>query len=144
MYKFIIITLLSVIFVISCSGDKSEARISLENYLIHLKNEEFQKAYEYMSNNLKEKCEFNEFENKASNNYEAIKHSRIIYSGERVGNKKVKIEFIIKIDETEVNLFDLQIMDPYASEETATFIPESNNWKLDNLIWPVDWCEDIK
>ena len=44
----------------------------------------------------------------------------------------------------EVNLFDLQIMDPYASEETATFISESNNWKLDNLIWPVDWCEDIK
>jgi len=59
-------------------------------------------------------------------------------------SQKVKIEFIIKIDEMEVNLFDLQIMDPYASEETAIFISESNNWKLDNLIWPVDWCEDIK
>ena len=144
MNKFIILTFLSIIFIISCSGDKSEARISLENYLTHLKNEEFQKAYSYMSNNLKEKCEFNEFENKASSNYEAIKHSRIIYSGERVSNEKVKIEFIIKIDEMEVNLFDLQIMDPYASEETAIFISESNNWKLDNLIWPVDWCEDIK
>ena len=144
MNKFIILTFLSIIFIISCSGDKSEARISLENYLTHLKNEEFQKAYSYMSNNLKEKCEFNEFENKALSNYEAIRHSRIIYSGERVSNEKVKIEFIIKIDEMEVNLFDLQIMDPYASEETATFISESNNWKLDNLIWPVDWCEDIK
>ena len=109
-----------------------------------MKNEEFKEAYSFMSNNLKEKCEFNEFENKASGNYEAIKHSRIIYSGERVSNEKVKIEFIIKIDEMEVNLFDLQIMDPYASEETAIFISESNNWKLDNLIWPVDWCEDIK
>ncbi len=144
MNKFLILTFLSIIFIISCSGDKSEARISLENYLTHLKNEEFQKAYSYMSNNLKEKCEFNEFENKALSNYEAIRHSRIIYSGERVSNEKVKIEFIIKIDEMEVNLFDLQIMDPYASEETATFISESNNWKLDNLIWPVDWCEDIK
>jgi len=143
MNKFIIITFL-FIFIISCSGDKSEARISLENYLTHLKNEEFKEAYSFMSNNLKEKCEFNEFENKASGNYEAIKHSRIIYSGERVSNEKVKIEFIIKTDETEVNLFDLQIMDPYASEETAIFISESNNWKLDNLIWPVDWCEDIK
>ena len=144
MNKFIILTFLSIIFIISCSGDKSEARISLENYLTHLKNEEFQKAYSYMSKNLKEECVFNEFENKALNNYEAIKHSRIIYSGERVSNEKVKIEFIIKIDEMEVNLFDLQIMDPYASEETAIFISESNNWKLDNLIWPVDWCEDIK
>ena len=143
MNKFIIITFL-FISIISCSGDKSEARISLENYLTHLKNEEFKEAYSFMSNNLKEKCEFNEFENKASSNYEAIKHSRIIYSGERVSNEKVKIEFIIKIDEMEVNLFDLQIMDPYASEETAIFISESNNWKLDNLIWPVDWCEDIK
>ena len=143
MNKFIIITFL-FIFVISCSGDKSDVRISLENYLTHLKNEEFKEAYSFMSNNLKEKCEFNEFENKASSNYEAIKHSRIIYSGERVSNEKVKIEFIIKIDEMEVNLFDLQIMDPYFSEETAIFISESNNWKLDNLIWPVDWCEDIK
>ena len=140
MNKFIIITFL-FIFIISCSGDKSEARISLENYLTHLKNEEFKEAYSFMSNNLKEKCEFNEFENKASGNYEAIKHSRIIYSGERVSNEKVRIEFIIKM---EVNLFDLLIMDPYASEETAIFISESNNWKLDNLIWPVDWCEDIK
>ena len=143
MNKFIIITLL-FIFVISCSGDKSDARISLENYLTHLKNEEFKQAYSYMSNNLKEKCEFNEFENKASSNYEAIEHSRIIYSGERVSNEKVRIEFIIKIDEMEVNLFNLQIMDPYASEETAIFISESNNWKLDNLIWPVDWCEEVK
>ena len=143
MNKFIIIIFL-FIFVISCSGDKSDVRISLENYLTHLKNEEFKQAYSYMSNNLKEKCEFNEFENKASSNYEAIEHSRIIYSGERVSNEKVRIEFIIKIDEMEVNLFNLQIMDPYASEETATFISESNNWKLDNLIWPVDWCEEVK
>jgi len=143
MNKFLILTILSI-FIFSCSGEKSGARISLENYLIHLKNEEFQKAYSYMSKNLKEECVFNEFENKALNNYEAIKHSRIIYSGERVSNEKVKIEFIIKIDEMEVNLFDLQIMDPYVSEETAIFISESNNWKLDNLIWPVDWCEDIK
>tara|TARA_B100000941_G_scaffold39778_1_gene23853 strand:+ start:229 stop:660 length:432 start_codon:yes stop_codon:yes gene_type:complete len=143
MNKFIILTFLAI-FVFSCSGDKSDARISLENYLIHLKNEEFQKAYSYMSKNLKDKCEFNEFKNKASNNYDAIKHSRIIYSGERLNNEKVRIEFIIKIDEREVNLFDLQIMDPYASEETATFIYEANNWKLDNLIWPVDWCEEIR
>ena len=143
MNKFLILTLLSI-FIFSCSGEKSGARISLENYLTHLKNEEFQKAYNHMSNNLKERCLFNEFENKALSNYEAIKHSRIIYSGERASNEKVRIEFIIKIDEMEVNLFDLQIMDPYASEETATFIFESNNWKLDNLIWPVDWCEEIK
>ena len=91
MNKFIIITFL-FIFIISCSGDKSEARISLENYLTHLKNEEFKEAYSFMSNNLKEKCEFNEFENKASGNYEAIKHSRIIYSGERVSNEKVRID----------------------------------------------------
>ena len=65
MNKFIIITFL-FFFIISCSGDKSEARISLENYLTHLKNEEFKEAYSFMSNNLKEKCEFNEFENKVS------------------------------------------------------------------------------
>ena len=143
MNKFLIFTIL-FIFIFSCSGEKSGARISLENYLIHLKNEEFQEAYSHMSKNIKEKCAFNEFENKALSNYEAIKHSRIIYSGERAIKEKVRIEFIIKIDESEVNLFDLQIMDPYASQETATFIFESNNWKLDNLIWPVDWCEEIK
>ena len=143
MNKYLILSLLSI-FIFSCSGEKSDARITLENYLTHLKNEEFQKAYNYMSKNLKEKCLFNEFEDKALSNYEAIKYSRIIYSGERASNEKVRIEFIIKTDEREVNLFDLQIMDPYASEETATFISESNNWKLDNLIWPIDWCEEIK
>ena len=143
MNKFLILTLLSI-FIFSCSGEKSGARISLENYLTHLKNEEFQKAYNHLSNNLKERCLFNEFENKALSNYEAIKHSRMIYSGERASKEKVRIEFIIKTDEREVNLFDLQIMDPYVSEETATFIFESNNWKLDNLIWPINWCEEIK
>ena len=143
MNKFLILTLLSI-FIFSCSGEKSGARIGLENYFIHLKNEEFKTAYSIMSKNLKDECSFNEFQNKALTNYEVIKHSRIIYSGERASNGKVRIEFIIKTDEREVNLFDLQIMDPYASEETATFISESNKWKLDNLIWPVDWCEEIK
>ena len=46
MNKFLILTLLSI-FIFSCSGEKSGARISLENYLIHLKNEEFQKAYNH-------------------------------------------------------------------------------------------------
>ena len=143
MNKFLILSLLSI-FIFSCSVEKSGARISLENYLTHLKYEEFQKAYNHMSNNLKERCLFNEFKNKALRNYEALKHSRMIYSGERESNEKVRIEFIIKTDQREVDLFDLQIMDPYVFEETATFIFESNNWKIDNLIWPIDWCEEIK
>mgnify|MGYP001217651539 CR=1 FL=1 len=54
MNKFLILSLLSI-FIFSCSAEKSGARISLENYLTHLKNEEFQKAYNHMSNNLKER-----------------------------------------------------------------------------------------
>ena len=140
----LLLIIISLIFFISCSGEKSEARISLENYLIALKNEEFQNAYQFLSNDFKNECEYNDFKKKATINYDALKHSRIIYSGESESDKKVRIEFIIKIDEKEINFFDLQIMDPYSREETAIFLFESNEWKLDNLIWPIDWCEELE
>ena len=140
----LLLIIISLIFFISCSGEKSEARISLENYLIALKNEEFQNAYQFLSNDFKNECEYNDFKKKASINYDALKHSRIIYSGESESDERVRIEFIIKIDEKEINFFDLQIMDPYSREETAIFLFESNEWKLDNLIWPIDWCEDLE
>ena len=50
---------------------------------------------------------------------------------------------MIKIDD-EVNLFDMQILDPYIDEEVARFIFEEENWVLDNLIWPIDLCEEMK
>tara|TARA_B100000676_G_scaffold197146_1_gene193783 strand:- start:721 stop:1152 length:432 start_codon:yes stop_codon:yes gene_type:complete len=140
----LLLIIISLIFFISCSGEKSEARISLENYLIALKNEEFQNAYQFLSNDFKNECEYNDFKKKASINYDALKHSRIIYSGESESDERVRIEFIIKIDEKEINFFDLQIMDPYSREETAIFLFESNEWKLDNLIWPIDWCEELE
>ena len=140
----LLLIIISLIFFISCSGEKSEARISLENYLIALKNEEFQNAYQFLSNDIKNECEYNDFKKKATINYDALKHSRIIYSGESESDEKVRIEFIIKIDEKEINFFDLQIMDPYSREETAIFLFESNEWKLDNLIWPIDWCEELE
>jgi len=140
----LLLIIISLIFFISCSGEKSEARISLENYLTALKNEEFQNAYQFLSNDFKNECEYNDFKKKASINYDALKHSRIIYSGESESDERVRIEFIIKIDEKEINFFDLQIMDPYSREETAIFLFESNEWKLDNLIWPIDWCEELE
>ena len=140
----LLLIIISLIFFISCSGEKSEARISLENYLIALNNEEFQNAYQFLSNDFKNECEYNDFKKKASINYDALKHSRIIYSGESESDERVRIEFIIKIDEKEINFFDLQIMDPYSREETAIFLFESNEWKLDNLIWPIDWCEELE
>ena len=51
---------------------------------------------------------------------------------------------MIKIDDDEVNLFDMQILDPYIDEETAKFIFEQEKWVLDNLIWPIDFCEEAK
>ena len=140
----LLLIIISLIFFISCSGEKSEARISLENYLTALKNEEFQNAYQFLSNDFKNECEYNDFKKKATINYDALKHSRIIYSGESESDERVRIEFIIKIDEKEINFFDLQIMDPYSREETAIFLFESNEWKLDNLIWPIDWCEELE
>ena len=37
----------------------------------------------------------------------------------------------------------MQIIDPYIDEETAKFILEDKKWSLDNLIWPIDSCEEI-
>ena len=51
---------------------------------------------------------------------------------------------MIKIDDDEVNLFDMQILDPYIDEETARFIFEEEKWVLDNLICPIDLCEEVK
>ena len=51
---------------------------------------------------------------------------------------------MIRIDDEEVNLFDMQILDPYIDEEVAKFIFEEEKWVLDNLIWPIDLCEEIK
>ena len=56
----------------------------------------------------------------------------------------MNVDFTIKVDDREIDLFDMQISDPYRDEETARFILENEKWVLDKLIWPVDWCEEIK
>ena len=143
MSKFFIFILI-LFLLISCNSEKSGARLSLENYLISLKNEEFQNAYSILSNNVKENCEFDNFQKRATDNYEAIKYSRLVYSGESKSSNGMKVNFMIKIDDDEVNLFDMQILDPYIDEETAKFIFEQEKWVLDNLIWPIDFCEEAK
>ena len=144
MSKFFVLIFIIFIFLSSCSSEKSGARISLENYLTSLKNEEFKMAYDIFSKNIKEKCKYEEFQKRASDNYDAIQHSRLVYSGENNNVSKVNVDFLIKIDDNEVNLFDMQIVDPYIDEETAKFILEDEKWSLDNLVWPIDSCEEIK
>ena len=143
MSKFFIFILI-LFLLISCNSEKSGARLSLENYLISLKNEEFQNAYSVLSNQVKENCKFDNFQKRASDNYDAIKYSRLIYSGENKSENNVKVNFMIRIDDEEVNLFDMQILDPYIDEEVARFIFEEEKWVLDNLIWPIDLCEEMK
>ena len=143
MSKFYIFILI-LFLLISCNSEKSGARLSLENYLISLKNEEFQNAYSVLSNQVKENCKFDNFQERASDNYDAIKYSRLIYSGENKSENNIRVNFMIKIDDDEVNLFDMQILDPYIDEEVARFIFEEEKWVLDNLIWPIDLCEEIK
>ena len=143
MSKFYIFILI-LFLLISCNSEKSGARLSLENYLISLKNEEFQNAYSVLSNQVKENCKFDNFQERASDNYDAIKYSRLIYSGENKSENNIRVNFMIKIDDDEVNLFDMQILDPYIDEEVAKFIFEEEKWVLDNLIWPIDLCEDMK
>ena len=143
MSKFFIF-LLILFLLISCNSEKSGARLSLENYLISLKNEEFQNAYSVLSNQVKENCKFDNFQKRASGNYDAIKYSRLIYSGENKSEDIIRVNFMIKIDDDEVNLFDMQILDPYIDEEVARFIFEEESWVLDNLIWPLDLCEEAK
>ena len=143
MSKFFIF-LLILFLLISCNSEKSDARLSLENYLISLKNEEFQNAYSILSSQVKENCKFDNFQKRAFDNYDAIKYSRLIYSGENKSENNVKVNFMIRIDDEEVNLFDMQILDPYIDEEVAKFIFEEEKWVLDNLIWPIDLCEEMK
>ena len=144
MFRYLILTLLLSVMIISCSGSKSDTRVALENYLISMKNEKFQEAYGNLSQNVREKCKFEEFQKRASDNYDAIKYSRLVYSGENKSENGVNVDFMIKIDDREIDLFDMQISDPYREEETARFIFENERWVLDKLIWPVDWCEEIK
>lgn len=144
MFRYLILTLLLSAMIISCSGSKSDARVALENYLVSMKNEKFQEAYDNLSQNVREKCKFEEFQKRASDNYDAIKYSRLVYSGENKSVNKVNVDFMIKVDDREIDLFDMQISDPYREEETARFIFENERWVLDKLIWPVDWCEEIK
>ena len=144
MFRYLILTLLLSVMIISCSGSKSDTRVALENYLISMKNEKFQEAYGNLSQNVRDKCKFEEFQKRASDNYDAIKYSRLVYSGENKSENGVNVDFMIKIDDREIDLFDMQISDPYREEETAKFIFENERWVLDKLIWPVDWCEEIK
>ncbi len=144
MIRYLILTLLLSLIIISCSGTKSDARIVLESYLVSMKNEEFQEAYDNLSENVRNECRFEEFQKRASDNYDAIKYSRLVYSGEDKSGDKVNVDFMIKIDEREIDLFDMELADPYRDEETARFILEDNKWVLDKLIWPVDWCGEIK
>ena len=144
MSKFYILILILILFIISCNTEKSGPRLSLESYLVKLKNEDYKSAYSSFSNQIKNECNFEDFQKRASDNYDAIKYSRLVYSGENITEKNTRVKFMIKIDDNEVNLFDMQILDPYIDEDTAKFILEEEKWVLDNLIWPIDLCKDVE
>ena len=40
-----------------------------------------------------------------------------------------------------IDLFDNAIVDPYLDSETANLVSENSEWKLDNMIWPIHWCD---
>ena len=144
MSKFFILILILILFLISCNAEKSGPRLSLESYLVNLKNEDYKSAYSSFSNQIKNECNFEDFQKRASDNYDAIKYSRLVYSGENITGNNTRVKFMIKIDDTDVNLFDMQILDPYINEETAKFILEEEKWVLDNLIWPIDLCKEAE
>ena len=144
MSKFYILILILILFIISCNAEKSGARLSLESYLVNLKNEDYKSAYSSFSKQIKNECNFEDFQQRASDNYDAIKYSRLVYSGESITENNTRVKFMIKIDDNEVNLFDMQILDPYIDEETAKFILEEEKWVLDNLIWPIDLCKEAE
>ena len=134
-----------ILISISCSSftEKSLARKNLEAYLISLKAGDYEKSYSYFSSEVKEDCKLSQYKKKARNNSEAIEHSRLIFKSEVIINNEVsKINFLIEFNEDKIELFEMAIMDPYIDEETAQFIFENSEWKLNNLIWPVDWCEE--
>jgi len=144
MKRFSILILCMFLFCISCSGTKTDARIALENYLVNLQNEDFNLAYQSLSPELKNECVYDNYKLRAKKNYEIINHSRVVYKSESKLNNKgvVKVEFMIKVDDREVDLFDMEMIDAYAEEETASFVMIDGAFKLDNLIWPVDWCTE--
>ena len=144
MSKFYILILILILFIISCNAEKSGPRLSLESYLVNLKSEDYKSAYSSFSNQIKNECNFEDFQKRASDNYDAIKYSRLVYSGESIAENNTRVKFMIKIDDNEVNLFDMQILDPYIDEETAKFILEEEKWVLDNLIWPIDLCKEAE
>jgi hypothetical protein len=143
MIRYLFLLILLITFAISCSVEKSEARIALESYLTDLQKEDFNLAYEHLSPELKNECSLNDFKYRAKKNFEAINHSRLVYKSESKLNDKniIKVEFMIKVDDREVDLFDMEIMDTYLDQETASLILINEKFKLNNLIWPVDWCE---
>jgi|TARA_B110000438_G_C15402851_1_gene474147 hypothetical protein len=143
MKRFTIIFII-LIFCISCSGTKTDARIALENYLLNLQNEDFNLAYQSLTPELQNECDYDSYKLRAKKNYEIINHSRVLYKSESKLNNKgvVKLDFIIKVDDREVDLFDMEMMDAYADEESASFVMIDGTFKLNNLIWPVDWCTE--
>mgnify|MGYP002828548411 CR=1 FL=1 len=130
-------------FLVSCTGivEKSPARISLEGYLKSLKNSDYDSAYEYYSDENKANCPKNEFKKNADDVQEMMDHSRLIFKNEKKVGEKIKINFLIQFDDTEMDLFDNAIVDPYLDSETVQLIFENSEWKIDNLIWPIDWCD---
>ena len=134
---------LLMFMLISCSGltEKSTARLSLEAYLKSLKSGDYDTEYKYYSEENKSNCPVNEFKKMANDIEELIENSRLIFKSEKKVGEKIKINFLIQFYESEIDLFDSAIVDPYLDSETAQLIFEKSEWKLDNLIWPITWCE---
>ena len=132
-----------IFFISSCAGlvEKSPARVALEGYLKNLKNADYETAYEYYSEENKSNCPVKQFKKNADDVQEMIDQSRLIFKSEKKVGEKIKINFLIQFDDTDIDLFDNAIVDPYLDSETAHLISENSEWKLDNMIWPIHWCD---
>ena len=140
MIRYFLVILL-ILCLAGCTIEKSPARISLEGYLKNLKNGDFENSYKYFSKDNQSNCSINEFKKNADDISELIRNSRLIFESEEKIGEKIKINFLVQFDDSEIDLFDVAIVDPYVDNETAQFVFENSEWKLDNLIWPISWCE---
>lgn len=140
MIRYFLVILL-ILCLSGCTIEKSPARVSFEAYLKDLKNENYDNAYQYFSESNKSNCPVDQFKKNAIDSEEFIQNSRLIFKNERKTGEKIKINFLIQLDDSEIDLFEPAIMDPYAEDETAQLVFENSEWKLDNMIWPVSWCE---
>ena len=109
---------------------------TVQRYLIALQEDDANRAYDYLSSDLREYCDYAHFQD--SKDTRGSGNERIVLIDSEIRDEQA----IVRIEVTNTNLSPPFDINEYSYPVQYVLKQEGNVWRFSEPPWPLGWCPD--